>query len=110
MFGCNPKTPDKLTKAVFGEIGKIRKKGPTAVDLEKAKESMIRARETDMEKNNFWLSKIESVYYDNTDPATIVNFKDRVNAVTVDDLKKAADIYLRPDHYLRVVLMPEKKK
>jgi zinc protease len=109
MFGCSPTTADKLTKAVFGEIKKIRSKGPTAVDLVKAKETLIRGRETDLEKNDFWLGKIESVYFDGTEPASVLNFKDRVNAVTVEDLKLAAKTYLKPDHYVRVVLKPEKK-
>lgn len=109
MFGCSPKAANKLTKAVFREIKKIRANGPTATDLIKAKETLIRTRETDLEKNEFWLGKIESVYYDDTDPATILNFKDRVNAVTLEDLKIAANTYLKPDHYVRVVLKPEKK-
>ena len=70
---------------------------------------MIRSRETDLEKNDFWLNKLESVYFDGTDPATILNFKDRVNAVTIKDLKTAADNYLKLKHYVRVVLKPEKK-
>ncbi|MFZ4563818.1 MAG: M16 family metallopeptidase, partial [Bacteroidales bacterium] len=68
MFGCSPKTADKLTKAVFGVIKKIRKNGPTAVDLKKAQEAMIRARETNMEKNDFWLKKLESVYFNHDSP------------------------------------------
>jgi zinc protease len=109
MFGCSPKTTEKLTKAVFGEIKKIIKKGPTEVDLKKAQEAMIRNRETDMEKNEFWLRKIESLYFNNDNPASVLNFKDRVNAVTIADLKSTAEKYFNPDHYVRVVLMPEKK-
>ena len=108
MFGCSPKKASKLTSAVFGEIKKIRNNGPTEVDLNKAKETMIRTRETDLQKNEFWVSKLESVYYDNTDPSMVLNFKDRVNAVTVDDLKKAANAYFDPSHYVRIVLKPEK--
>ncbi len=109
MFGCSPKTTDKLTKAVFGELKKIRKSGPTDVDLKKAQEAMIRARETDLEKNDFWLRKIESVYFNNDSPDSVESFKDRVNAVTIEDLKIAASTYFKPEHYVRVVLMPEKK-
>ena len=109
MFGCSPKMTDKLTKAVFGEIGKIRKKGPTAVDLSKAKEAMIRARETDLEKNDFWLRKIESIYFNNDSRNNIKTFESRVNAVTIEDLKTAAISFVKPDHYIRVVLMPGKK-
>ena len=109
MFGCSPKTAEKLTKAVFGEIKKIRKKGPTEVDLKKAQEALIRARETDLEKNDFWLRKIESIYFNHDSPNNLATFKDRVNAVTIEDLKLAASTYLKPDHYMGVVLMPEKK-
>jgi zinc protease len=109
MFGCSPKTTDKLTKAVFGEIKKITKKGPTAVDLKKAQEAMIRARETDLEKNEFWLKKLESLYYNHDSPNSVTTFNDRVNAMTIDDLKQVAATYFKPDHYVHVVLMPEKK-
>lgn len=107
LFGCSPKSADKLTKAVLTEIGKFRKKGPTEIDLQKAKETLIRTRETDLEKNDFWLSKIESVYYDKSDPALILNFKNRVEAVTTGDLKSQAAKYLKGDHYLRVKLLPQ---
>jgi zinc protease len=109
LFGCSPDNADNLSKAVFGEIKKLRKKGPTPEDLVKAKETLIRVRETDLQKNEFWLGKMESIYYDGTDPATILNFKDRVNAVTAEDLKLAAGKLLNPDHYVRVVLKPVKK-
>jgi zinc protease len=109
MFGCSPKTTDKLTKAVFGEIKNIRKNGPSVVDLKKAQETMLRGRETDLEKNEFWLRKIESLYFNHDSPNNIGTFNDRVNAITTDDLKVAASEFLKPDHYIRVVLMPEKK-
>ncbi|MGA3013309.1 MAG: insulinase family protein [Bacteroidales bacterium] len=109
MFGCSPKSADKLTKAVFSEVKKIIAKGPTEVDLDKAKEELIRARETDLEKNDFWLNKLESLYYDGTDPASILNFKDRVKAVSLEDLRLAANNYLKFNNYVRVVLKPEKK-
>ena len=109
LFGCSPAMPDSLTQAVLGEIRKIRENGPSDVDLKKAQEALIRARETDIEKNEFWLGKVESIYYDNTDPASILTFKDRVNAITIGDLKNAATKYFDLKHYVRVVLMPEKK-
>jgi len=110
MFGCSPKTTDKLTKAVFGEIKKIIKTGPTEVDLKKAQEALLRARETDLEKNDFWLNKLESIYYNNDSPESVTAFKERVNAVTVNDLQRTAETYINPDHYVRVVLMPEDGK
>jgi zinc protease len=109
MFGCAPKSANKLSKAVFSEVKKIIANGPTQVDLDKAKEELIRARETDLEKNDFWLNKLESVYFDGSDPSSILNFKDRVQAVSIEDLKLSANNYLKLNNYVRVVLKPEKK-
>ena len=110
FFGCSPKTTDKLSKAVFGEMEKIRKKGPTEVDLGKAKESLIRQRETSLEKNEFWLKYLENGMLNGDDYDKISTYKDRVQAMTIEDLKLAADKYFRTDHYVRVVLMPENNK
>ncbi len=109
MFGCSPKTTEKLAKAVFSEIRNLRKKGPSATDLKKAQEALIRSRETDLEKNEFWLGKIESFYYNHDAADGVKTFVDRVNAVTAADLMKTASAYLNPEHYVKVVLMPEKK-
>ncbi len=109
MFGCSPKMTGKLTRAVFNEIKKIRKNGPTEIDLTKAKEALIRKHETDLQKNEFWLSKIESFYYNHDEPGSVNTFSDRVHAVTAGDLKETAFSHFNPNHYVRVVLMPEKK-
>jgi zinc protease len=110
MFGCSPKTTDKLTKAVFAEIKKIIRNGPTEIDLKKAQEALLRSRETDLEKNDFWLGKLESIYFNNDSPGSVTAYKERVNAVTVSDLQTTAETCFRMDHYVRVVLMPESEK
>jgi PAS domain S-box-containing protein len=79
-------------------------------DQKKAQEALIRKRETDMEKNEFWLAKLESIYYNHDSQGSVLQYKDRVNAVTIEDLKKTAVACLKSDHYVRVVLMPEQKK
>jgi len=109
MFGCSPTMTDSLSQAVFGEIQKIRQNGPTEVDLKKAQEACLRSRETDLEKNEFWLSKLESIYYNHENPASVLTYKDRVNAVTIEDLKNTSNALFNPENYVRVVLMPEKK-
>ncbi|NCA76067.1 MAG: insulinase family protein [Alphaproteobacteria bacterium] len=109
MFGCSPKMTGKLTRAVFSEIGKLRKKGPTETDLVKAKEALIRKHETDLQKNEYWLSKLESYYYNHDDAGSLKKFNEQVQSVTADDLRQTCATRFNPDHYVRVVLMPEKK-
>ena len=74
MFGCSPKMANKLTKAVFVIMKDLSKKGPSIVDLDKAKEAVIRERETNLKKNNFWLRKLESAYQNGDDINKTMNF------------------------------------
>ncbi|MEI6854156.1 MAG: insulinase family protein, partial [Bacteroidota bacterium] len=109
MFGCSPKNTGKLTKACLSIIKSIRDKGPVDVDLAKAKEELIRAREVDSKTNKFWISKLEAHYYDKQDASNITDFNNKVNAMTVKDIQDIAAKYLLKDHYLRVVLYPAGK-
>ncbi|MEI6124238.1 MAG: insulinase family protein [Bacteroidota bacterium] len=109
MFGCSPKNTGKLTKACLGIIKAIRDKGPAEIDLNKAKEELLRAREVDSKTNKFWLAKLESLYYDKSDGSMITDFKNKVNAITLKDIQEAATKYLTKEHYLRVVLYPAGK-
>lgn len=109
MFGCSPKRAEKLSKTVLAEINRLKKKGPTETDLKKAKEALLRNRETDLQKNDFWLGKIESIYFNGDEPSSFLAYNDKVNAVTISDLKSTAARYFNTEHYVRVILMPEAK-
>jgi zinc protease len=64
----------------------------------------------DAKTNKFWLSKIESIYFNNDSPDGIKTYANAVNAVTLKNLQDAAQSYLKINHYVRAVLMPEDKK
>lgn len=110
MFGCSPKMANKLTKAVFGIMKDLIKNGPTQIDIDKAKEAVIRERETNLKKNNFWLSKLESAYKNGDDINKTLTFDQQVKAMTIEDLKQISQKCFTKDHFVRVVLEPEKKK
>lgn len=107
-FGCSPEKIDTLIESVFNEMEKIKAKGPEAEDLQKVKEIMISNRETNDEKNNFWLQKIQSKHIKEGKIYTIEQYKSKISEVTRDDIKRAANTYLNTAHYVKVVLLPEK--
>jgi len=109
MFGCSPKGASKISKAVFKEMKKIAKKGPTQVDLDKVKELLIRERETNLNKNEYWISKLESAYINHDDLSTMNNYDVTVKAMTIEDVKMVAQKMLTTEKYVRTVLMPEPK-
>ncbi len=108
MFGCSPKNTEKLSKAVMKIIETLQKKGPSEVDLGKVKELLTRERETGLKTNKYWLSKIESIYFNNENFSSITNFTKNLANITKEDLKAAAQLYFKKDHYVRGVLIPEK--
>ncbi len=109
IFGCDPKRQDTLVKVVFSEMEKIVKNGPTEEDMNKIKETLIRERETDLKKNDWWLKKLENIYYFDEPKKSFADFNDNVKAVTNEEIKAAATKYFNMKNYVKVYLKPEKK-
>lgn len=109
IFGCDPKRQDKLVDVIFKEMDKIIKDGPTEVDLNKVKETLIRERETDLKKNSWWIRKLENMYYYDDPKKSFNDFNNDVNAVKIEDIKAAAVKYFNMKNYVKVYLKPEKK-
>ncbi len=107
-FGCSPDNIDKLVNSVFDELKKIQKDGPTDVDLNKAKETFIRDRETSMKENKFWLGMLDNEAFLGDNIMTEDAFDNAVKSITAGQVKEAANKYITLDHYLFASLKPEK--
>ncbi|MDD4372762.1 MAG: insulinase family protein [Bacteroidales bacterium] len=109
-WGTNPEMVDTLTNAVFYEMNQLISEGPKAEDLLKVKETSIRERETNEKQNRFWLSNISFADQNKLPLLTISEFNEKVQALTAEDIQKAAAAFLKTEHYLRLVLKPEAMK
>jgi len=108
-WGCNPDNVDKLSATVFDEMNKIKEGDIEKEDLIKAVEIFIRERETNLEKNKFWIKEMESSYYDNLAPGfDLEAYKRMVQSVTLEEIQAAANMFFTTDNYVKAVLMPEK--
>jgi zinc protease len=109
FFGCEPKRTDELTHAIWNVLDEIIKNGPTETDLDKAKTQLCSRREVAVRENNSWIRWFEQLYdYDNK-LLTLDEYKEQINALTVEDIKKVAK-YLQHDEYVRAVLLPKRMK
>jgi len=108
-WGCNPDSISKLSQTVLTEMARIKKEGPTAEDLNKVKETMIRERETRLKENNFWISALQSLYMNGDRLLTLDEYKTFVNSFTGKDIKKIAGKYLDTESYVKVALTPAPK-
>lgn len=106
-FGCDPKKSEELTKAVFQQIDSIKKYGITDIYVIKIKEIQLRTFETQLKRNEFWLSSLSGYYINDTDPRELLNYDKMVNQLTAKDIQEAAGKYINENNYIKVILYPE---
>jgi zinc protease len=108
-WGCNPDNINKLSQTVLDEMGKIKKDGPTDVDLNKVKETLIRERETRLKENGFWLTSFQNHFLFGDKLLSLEEYNSFINSFTGTDIKTIANKYLNTDSYVKVSLSPAPK-
>jgi zinc protease len=108
-WGCNPENIKKLSQTVLDEMGKIKKDGPTEIDLNKVKETLIREMETKIKENSWWMSTLLNHYYQGDTLLSLDQYKNAINAVKGEDIKMIANRYLNTSSYVEVALTPAPK-
>jgi zinc protease len=106
-FGCNPESTDKLVDIIFDEFEKLKINGPTHEEMQKVHSIFIRDRETQIEKNRFWINYLEDHYFLDNPLLSFNEYKEIVNSRTAENLQNAAKKYLSKKNYVKVVLKPE---
>jgi zinc protease len=100
---------DELKKTVFEIISAYQKNGPTAEELAKAQEKMLRERETAMRENGFWMGILSNTYFlKNGDFSEFGNYETLVKNLTIKSTQKAFGDYFDFKNYVSVALAPEK--
>ena len=106
-FNCAKANVEKLINAALEEVNAFAKNGVTAEDLQKFKSEELRQDELSLRENGYWLSYLTNrlKYGDNLEQ--VLGNTARINGVTVEATKAAAQKYLNGDNYIRLVLLPE---
>ena len=107
-FGSDPARADELLMEVFEELEWLRDGGEQEY-LDTVKELLRTPREEQLRDNGFWLGQIQSSLQREQDFAGILDFEDRLDALTLEDVVAVAQRYLTDDRYVRVVLLPEEE-
>ena len=108
-WGCNPENIKKLSQTVLDEMEKIKKDGPTEIDLNKVKETLIRDRETKIKENGFWLTTLQNHFFYGDVLLSLEEYKTFVNSFKGNDIKALANMYLNTNNYVQVALTPKPK-
>jgi zinc protease len=102
-----PESVDKLTNALLGIIKNAQEKGVEQKDLNKVKETWKKHYRSQLQENNYWLDNLSQAFIDQNNPERILNYEQRVDALTLADVQKAARKFLDMNNYVKAVLYPE---
>lgn len=105
-FPCGPENAEKLTKSAITELQKLIDKGPEQKDLDKYKEGEYNDHKTHLKDNSYWMNAIARNQLDGSDKYEILNYEEKVKALTVKDLHDVAKKYLTKGKIV-ATLMPE---
>ncbi len=110
QFGSSPENVDKLSQAVLALIDTLKAKGPSAADVDKVREQIIRSVEVDRKTNNYWTNNLSARDQAGEDLAGLLDAYDQmVKSLTPAQIQQAAKLYFDTKNYLRFVLLPETK-
>jgi zinc protease len=104
---CGPENVDKLTAALIDLIKNAQEKGIDQKDLDKVKETWKKAYRVSLQNNDAWLDNLSNAFIDENNPENILDYEQKVDALTVQDLQNAAKKFLSTTNYIKAVLYPE---
>lgn len=104
---CGPENVDKLTDALFDLIKTAQDKGIDPKDLDKVKATWKKNYEAHLQDNDTWLDNLSTAFINQTNPEDFLTYEQRVDALTTQDVQKAAQKFLSTSNYIKSVLYPE---
>jgi zinc protease len=108
-FGAAPERVDSLADVAVSVLRKFADQGPTADELAKVREAMIRDRETALRSNEFWVDLLQNEALWGDDPVqTFRSYESSVRAIDAAALQALARIVLNETNIARFTLVPEK--
>jgi zinc protease len=107
-LGTDPARIDEMTQAIFSEIKKLKKIGPTDKEVEEDRLAESRDYETESRENGWWLDVLTDSYELHENPAAITHYPESFKLLTRASVKTAAKLYFNTKRYVQVTLYPEK--
>ena len=91
----------------MGIIRDAQEKGIEQKDLDKVKETWKKQYHVQLQNNDYWLSSLSNAFINEDNPENILDYEQKVNAITKEDLQAAAKKFLTLNNMVKSVLYPE---
>lgn len=106
-FTCDPARTEELKDMVEKEVMKIADGTVNSQIVHDVKEAQLVGYQESLEKNSWWLSQLENVWYYGWDPETIINKEEMYSSLTAGDIQYGAAKYLDGKNLMEIILHPE---
>ena len=107
-FATDPNRVEELVQATFETVEDLRQNGPLEADVAKVKAQQRSTYEENLEGNAYWLQTLKDyLVYGDDDILDVPGYGDLIDGLTAADIQQAAQEWLDPERYVKVVLLPE---
>lgn len=107
QFDCDPEKADHLKGVLQNDINKLIEEGPTAEEVQKTKEYLIKDKETNLKQNYFMLDQLREAYKSGHYFISEKNFDKVIEGFTQETIQKKAKELLKSDSRIEIVMKPE---
>jgi len=107
QFDCDPEKADHLKGVLQNDIKKLMEEGPTAEELQKTKEYLIKDKENNLKQNYFMLDQLREAYKSGQYFISNDNYDKVVEGLSRESIKKKANEFLKADSRIEIVMKPE---
>ncbi len=108
-FDCEPVKADHLKSILYQEIKKLIQDGPSAIDLNKSVENMLKLRAQSKLHNAYWLSCLYTSYFDGININDPANYEAILKAFTPNDIREIAAKFFKDADQMDIVFKPKAK-
>jgi zinc protease len=104
---CAPSRVNELRTIMLQEIAQIQKNSPSQAEIQKVITTLKNQYDKSTETNEFWLASILSYLQRDEDPNLILSFKERIDKIKPETIKRTTQYYLQNSNLLEAVHLPE---
>ena len=106
-FDTDPERAQQMKAIIYREIDKIKANGPTATDLDKAVESLLKNREQSKLHNNYWFQALNTYYMYSYDPTSADNYEKILQKMTTAQVQKFVQSFLANADVVDIIFKPK---
>lgn len=107
-YNAEPENAEALEAEAMKVIEQLKKDPIDEKTLNKVKEKIKRTVETDLKENTYWVNVMQYAATFNESIPNTEEYLKKIQAITPEQLQKAAQLYLKGDNFVRIVMSPNK--